>query len=48
MIGIYDVEDDSLLERCDKHNLEKALRQWKELGFKTRLGPAFPNLIILE
>lgn len=47
MIGIYDTANGSLLERCRPELLELALADWARLGYATRLGPAFPNLLLL-
>lgn len=47
MVGIYNKADGTLLERCKVENLEEALKDWKDLGFDTEVGPAFTNLILL-
>lgn len=47
MIGIYDASNNKLLERCNRDELQSALRDWADLGYDTYLGPAFPNMILL-
>jgi hypothetical protein len=48
MVGIYDAKTGEVLERCNLKHLPSAIKQWKELGYKVRVGAAFPNLMILS
>lgn len=47
MIGIYNAQTNELLERCDSEHLEDALADWRQLGYETKIGSAFANLLIL-